>query len=85
MDQGSKRLLIGELTKPGILVQLVRAVWNGGKLLVAFGWVGVFLGLGIWLAGGYRSEENGAILGLLSFGVLTVPFAMRELDARRQT
>ena len=90
LDDTTKQVLIAELTKPGPAGRIVQSagaviakLWAGGRILVAVGWLGMFLGGGIALSGSYRGVEMGLPLALFSFGILTVPFAMRELEARR--
>jgi hypothetical protein len=56
--------------------------------LLAIGWLGLFTGLGLWLAGEMtRCNEltiAGMITSIIGFGFVTYPFALRELEARRQ-
>ena len=79
VDADTKRVLVSELTK-GPLARL----FAGGKLLVVLGWIGVFIGVSIWASGGGPSaEEVGIPFSLISFGILTIPFALRELDHKR--
>lgn len=53
----------------------------------ALGWVGMFVGLGL-MSGSFLTHElyeyrvPGLIVALVCFGVLTYPFALRELEAR---
>jgi hypothetical protein len=79
VDTQTKQLLVAELTKPGMLVRAIQTVWGGGKLLVALGWVGVFAGVGMLLSG---AEELGTVFALMSFAILTVPFALRVHSSR---
>ena len=56
-------------------------------IVLAFGWIGLFTGLGIWACGGMTDssglETGGIITSIASFGLVTYPFALRELQARR--
>ena len=79
LDADNRRVLIAELARPTGLAALFA---SGRRLIVAAGWVGVFVGIGM-LASGSRLEQQGILVALMSFGVLTLPFAMRELDARK--
>jgi hypothetical protein len=57
-------------------------------LVLAVGWLGLFTGLGLWIGGEMTHEEElvvgGIITTVIGFGLVTYPFALRELDARRQ-
>ncbi len=63
-----------------------------GTWLLALGWIGIFVGLGILALGGLthntRDGEElmgaGLVVALISFGITTYPFALRELEARRR-
>lgn len=79
LSQEAQELLVAELTKAGPLGRL----WAGGRLMVALGWLGMFVGISIMIVGGRGSEEVGLPMALLSFGVLTLPFALREMDHKR--
>lgn len=68
-----------------------RARPGAGKvmaLVLAFGWLGLFVGLGLWVAGEMAGQKEmvmaGTIVALVGFGLVTYPFALRELEARRQ-
>ncbi len=56
--------------------------------LLAIGWLGLFTGLGLWVAGEMTGCEDVAMSGMITaivgFGLVTYPFALRELEARRQ-
>ena len=58
--------------------------------MIAFfvvGWIGLFTGIALWVVGmGFGPEElgfTGVITALVSFGVVTVPMALREVERRR--
>ncbi len=57
-------------------------------LLLAVGWVALFSGLGIWLIGEIIGQPGATAGGLLTsivgFGLVTYPFALRELEARQK-
>lgn len=78
LDGETKRELVAQLTKTGVLRGIVNP-----RLLAGAGWIGVFVGLGCLTSGERGGEEVGPIIALVSFGVLSTPFALRELDARR--
>ena len=56
--------------------------------LLAIGWIALFTGIGIAAIGGITSCDEatagGAITSIIGFGFVTYPFALRELEARRQ-
>ncbi len=59
-----------------------------GTWFLGLGWIGIFVGLGMAAMGGLDNQEDmiggGLLVTLISFGVTTYPFALRELDARRR-
>ena len=59
-----------------------------GTAWLALGWIGIFVGLGIAGIGGVSEEEGaigaGVLVTLISFGITTYPFALRELETRRR-
>jgi len=75
LDAESKQLLTEALTGGGPARALRRA-----KAVATIGWLGLFLGIGMLASGERDFEEGGLPVALLSFGVLTLPFAMRELE-----
>ncbi len=65
-----------------------RAASNTGLAwLLAIGWLTLFVGAGVW-AIGYMLGEDAALAGgvlvmLIGFGLVTYPFALREMESRR--
>ena len=59
-----------------------------GTWFLALGWIGIFVGLGVAGLGSFNSREQlvgtGLLVSLISFGITTYPFALRELEARRR-
>jgi hypothetical protein len=57
-------------------------------MLLAVGWIALFSGLGVWLIGELISQQGAVAGGLLTsivgFGLVTYPFALRELEARQK-
>jgi hypothetical protein len=55
--------------------------------VLAVGWVGLFTGIGIWVFGEMTNSGDayagGIITTIASFGLVTYPFALRELEIRR--
>lgn len=62
-------------------------------LFLLVGWIGLFVGIGLLVAGASVAPPDledemqmaGWIAGLCSFGCLSYPFALRELEARRRS
>ena len=54
------------------------------RLVFAIGWLMIFLGLALLMAGGRDEEEAGTILAPLGFALVTLPIAMRELESDRR-
>ena len=56
-------------------------------LLLALGWLTLFAGLGVWVLGVMTrnpdASAGGLLTSLIGFGLVTYPFALRELEARR--
>jgi hypothetical protein len=62
-----------------------------GRLLagvLALGWLALFTGIGLWIAGEVGRDHDlfagGIITAIIGFGLVTYPFALRELETRRQ-
>jgi hypothetical protein len=57
-------------------------------LVLALGWLALFTGIGLWIAGEFSHDRDmfagGIITAVVGFGLVTYPFALRELEARRQ-
>lgn len=57
-------------------------------VILAIGWLTMFVGIGVLIAGALCHEDDavmgGIIAGVIGFGFVTYPFALRELEARRQ-
>jgi hypothetical protein len=58
--------------------------------VLAIGWMALFLGIGLWITASMihgQSEDmlvGGIITAVIGFGLVTYPFALRELEARKQ-
>lgn len=52
-------------------------------LLLIAGWLGIFVGIGMASVGRGDDAEAGIVILLISIGVLTLPFALRELERQR--
>jgi hypothetical protein len=62
-----------------------------GKLLaliLAAGWMALFVGIGLWISGSMSRRTDlfgsGIIVAVIGFGLVTYPFALRELESRKQ-
>lgn len=57
-------------------------------LILAAGWIALFTGIGVYAIGEIVSENRaitgGVLTAVIGFGLVTYPFALRELEARRQ-
>lgn len=57
--------------------------------LLAMGWLTLFSGLGIWMLGHLLEQEGatgaGVMVAVIGFGLVTYPFALRELESRQRT
>ena len=56
-------------------------------IVLALGWIALFGGVGVWVLGELLHDPGmqggGIVTGILGFGLVTYPFALRELEARR--
>jgi hypothetical protein len=56
--------------------------------VLAVGWIALFAGIGLWIASSVvhngGMELGGILTAIIGFGIVTYPFALRELEARRQ-
>ena len=60
--------------------------WTLPAVLLASGWVGIFAGAALVLVGTIEDQDLvpiGTIVGLVSFGIVSVPVALRELHASK--
>ena len=70
-----------------------RAARQGPSRFLAFvlaiGWIALFVGLGLWVTGSMVHSNGmttaGVITAIVGFGLVTYPFALRELESRKQT
>lgn len=56
-------------------------------LVLALGWIALFVGAGVWVLGEVTGDSDatagGIVTAIVGFGFVTYPFALRELEARR--
>lgn len=57
-------------------------------VVLAIGWLALFTGIGIMVIGSMLPGEDevcaaGALVSIIGFGLVTYPFALRELEARK--
>ena len=61
---------------------------RGMAVLLALGWVALFAGVGVMAIGGILGEEDalggGVLTAIVGFGLVTYPFALRELEGRHR-
>ena len=89
LDDTTRKQLIDGLTGSGwmstLQQQLTFLARNG---IFVVGWLGIFAGLGMAAWGVADGDEDilggGLLMSFLSFGVVTVPLALRELQARNR-
>lgn len=90
IDEETRRALLNALapTKSEWLGALAQHLtWLCRNLLFVGGWVTLFTGLGVWIAGetfgwGRSEAEGGLIAAFVGFGLVTLPLALRELAKR---
>ena len=87
LEPDVKQELVGELTgrrphrrRPHV----VPGPEIRGKFVFGIGWLGLFTGIGLMLMGERDVFEAGCLMTALSFGVVSLPLALRELDARKR-
>ncbi len=89
LDDTTRKQLIDGLTATGWLStlqqQLTFLARNG---IFVIGWLGIFTGLGMAAWGGADGDGDilggGLLMSFISFGIVTVPLALRELQARNR-
>lgn len=73
IDAESKRMIVDSLNAPS---------WPIRKILFSIGWLAIFLGVSL-MFGGRDMFYVGIVVAPLGLGVVTLPIALRELDARK--
>lgn len=89
LDDATRKQLIDGLTATGWMSTLQQQLtFLARNAMFVIGWLGIFAGLGMAAWGGADGDEDilggGLLMSFLSFGVVTVPLALRELQARRR-
>lgn len=87
LDEATRRELTAHLAGRSFFTKLLRGEDFAGLgvrhwLLIA-GWLGIFIAIGMMAVGGRHEEEAGIVTLLISIGVITLPFALREFERRR--
>jgi hypothetical protein len=92
LDEATRRAMLdalapgtGRATLPGALRNLGLLAW---RLLFVAGWLTMMIGAIYWISAGvfeWRRDdvEGGAIATGIGFALVTLPIALRELEARR--
>lgn len=84
IDRGTLEVLSQQLTggraqRPGASRTMA--------MILGLGWLLLFLGVGLYVGGEMVHEGDlrisGIICGIMGFGLVTYPFALRELESRR--
>lgn len=94
LEEALKNPAIDRATVESLTYQLTgnRSPRHGGSnkvmaVVLGLGWLGLFAGIGIWVFGEMVNHDDviagGIITSIASFGLVTYPFALRELEARR--
>jgi hypothetical protein len=85
LDRNSLELLAQQLGGTPPVPGRPRNRWLA--LLLALGWVTLFVGIGIAVLGTLSNSRDafasGILVSIIGFGLVTYPFALRELEARR--
>lgn len=95
LEEALKNPALDRATIESLAFQLTgaRTPRSGGQsrflaFVLAIGWITLFVGVGIWVIGAMigRPEPSaaGAMVSLIGFGIVTYPFALRELEARHK-
>ena len=95
LEQALKNPAVDRATIESLTFQLTgarpaRAAGAGPLMatLLAIGWIALFTGIGVYAIGEIVNENRaitgGVLTAMIGFGFVTYPFALRELDARRQ-
>ena len=87
LDEATKRMLAETLRGPWrsrFAAQRDGApVRSPRHLLLIAGWLGIFAGIGMASVGRGDEEKLGVVVLLVSIGVVTLPFALREFEKHR--
>ena len=93
LDDETRRVLLDQLSgrnkqRPAWLTTLSQhLLFLSKNALFVVGWIGLFTGISLLVVGmSFGPEElgiAGIITSLVSFGVVTVPMALREVERRR--
>jgi hypothetical protein len=92
LDDETRRAIVNSLSAearegwPQWLANLYQGVvYLCRHAIFVCGWIGMFVGIALMLVGDQEMFTSGVIGTLVSLGVVTVPLALRELEARRET
>jgi hypothetical protein len=80
LEPQTRALLVAQLNRPGVLGRLAQGLWGGGKLLLVLGWIALLTSIAMFIEG--SEEETAIYVGIAGFGLLSIPFALRELERR---
>ena len=90
LDDDTRAALVNSLSgrdraeRPQLMASLYQGVvYLCRHAFFVCGWIGMFVGIGVMLVGEPDIFAGGVITALVSFGVVTVPLALREVEARR--
>jgi len=87
LDRQTVEELASSLTGRRTARQRRQGAQHFHRFAAAIGWIGIFVGVAMLVAGaimGIREPfVTGIIVAVVSFGIVTYPFALRELEARQ--
>ena len=89
LDEVTRKQLVENLSGSGWMATLQQQLsFLARNVVFVVGWVGIFTGLGLAGWGGIDGTEEllgmGLLVSLISFGVVTIPLALREVQGRRR-
>ena len=87
LDDATRKQLLDSISASGWAGALQQQIaFLARHVVFVSGWLGIFTGLGMTAWGGIEGDQDvigiGVVVALISFGVVTVPMALRELQGR---
>lgn len=81
VDAETRRSLLAKLDAPGGLLYLMSGP-GLMRLLVIGGWITFLFGITVYFISS-KEQEEATMAAVIGFGLMTVPFVIREFEARR--
>jgi hypothetical protein len=87
LDAGEKQELMSQLTgrRPRRRETEHEPRHAGAKFVFGIGWLGLFTGIALMTMGGDEPFQAGVFTAALSFALVSLPLALRELDGRQKS